>query len=104
MRIFGLLDTDTGLDDTFADIAALAASCRFRDCQHRGEPGCAVDAAIDAGEIDPSRRAGLHKLERELAAAERRRDPALAREERARWKALHKSLRARTRVDPKLRK
>ena len=104
MRSFGLLDTDTGLDETFADIAALAASCRFRDCRHRGEPGCAVEAAIDAGDLDPGRRDGLHKLERELAAAERRRDPAIAREERARWKGIHKALRARTRLDPKLRR
>jgi ribosome biogenesis GTPase / thiamine phosphate phosphatase len=104
MRSFGLLDTDGGLDETFADITALATSCRFRDCRHEGEPGCAVDAAIDAGDLDPTRRDGLHKLERELAAAERRRDPALAREERARWKAVNKAQRARSKVDPKLRR
>jgi ribosome biogenesis GTPase / thiamine phosphate phosphatase len=104
MRSFGLLDAGSGLDETFADIAELATACRFRDCHHDGEPGCAVAAAIDAGELDPSRIGGLHKLERELAAAERRRDPALAREERARWKAIHKSLRARGKVDPKLRR
>jgi len=104
MRSFGLLDAGSGLDDTFADIAALAAACRFRDCQHLGEPGCAVDAAIDAGELDPARRDGLHKLGRELAAAERRRDPAVARDERARIRAVNRALRARSRADPKLRK
>jgi ribosome biogenesis GTPase len=104
MRAFGLLDTGGGLDETFADVAELAAACRFRDCQHRGEPGCAIDQAIEGGELDPARRDGLHKLERELAAAERRRDPALAREERAHTKAINKSLRARTKVDPKLRR
>ena len=104
MRLFGLLDTDTGLDDAFADIAALASRCRFRDCRHRGEPGCAVDAAIDIGALDAGRRDGLHKITRELDAAERRRDPALAREARARSKAIHKALRARARVDPKLRR
>lgn len=104
MRSFGLLDTDTGLGDAFADIAELAARCRFRDCQHQGEPGCAIDAAIEAGELDPGRRDGLHKLARELAAAELRRDPAAAREERARMKAFSKALRARIRVDPKLRR
>jgi ribosome biogenesis GTPase len=103
MRSFGLLDTDTGLDDTFADIAALAASCRFRDCKHRGEPGCAIEAAIEAGTLDPSRRDGLRKLEGELAAVARRRDQMLAREQRARWKSVHKSLRARSKIDPKLR-
>ena len=104
MREFGLVDHGGGLDETFADLAELATACRFRDCQHRGEPGCAIDAAIDAGELDPARRDGLHKLERELAAAERHRDPALAREERARWKAIHKSQRARAKVEPKLRR
>lgn len=104
MRSFGLLDAELGLDEAFADIAVLAADCRFRDCRHRGEPGCAVGAAIDAGDLAPDRRDGLHKLERELAAAERRRDPAVAREDRARWKAMNKALRARTRADPKLRR
>jgi ribosome biogenesis GTPase len=103
MRSFGLLDTDTGLGDAFADIAELAASCRFRDCRHQGEPGCAVDAAVEVGELAPDRRDGLHKLARELAATELRRDPLAAREQRARMKALNKALRARTRVDPKLR-
>jgi ribosome biogenesis GTPase len=102
MRSFGLLDTGGGLDETFADVTELAAACRFRDCQHRGEPGCAIDAAIDAGELDPARRDGLHKLERELASAERRRAPALVREQRTRSKAIHKALRARTKVPPKL--
>lgn len=104
MRTFGLLDTAGGLDETFADIAELATACRFRDCRHDDEPGCAVTAAIDAGELDPARREGLHKLERELAAAESRRDPALAREQRAHWRAINKSLRARTKVDPKLQR
>jgi len=104
MRLFGLLDTDTGLDDAFADIAALAARCRFRDCRHRGEPGCAVDAAIDTGALDAGRRDGLHKITRELDAAERRRDPTLARADRTRTKAINKALRARSKVDPKLRR
>jgi ribosome biogenesis GTPase len=101
MRAFGLLETDTGLDETFADVAALATGCRFRDCRHRGEPGCAVDAAIDAGDLDPGRLDGMHKLEREVAAAERRRDQALARQERLKWKAINKAQRARYLRDPK---
>ncbi len=103
MRSFGLLDSES-LGDSFAEIAALAARCRFRDCQHHGEPGCAVDAAIDAGELDPGRLDSLHKLARELAAAERRRDPVQAREERARMRTINKAQRARTRSDPKLRR
>lgn len=101
MRSFGLLATDSGLGDAFADVAELATGCRFRDCQHRGEPGCAVDAAIGAGEFDAGRLDGLHKLGRELAAAELRRDPQAAREQRARMKIQNRALRARTRIDPK---
>lgn len=93
MRELGLVDAG-GLDDVFADVAELAAACRFRDCRHRGEPGCAVAAAVDDGALAAGRRDGLHKLERELA-----RDP---HEDKARWKAIHKSQRARTKVDPKL--
>jgi ribosome biogenesis GTPase / thiamine phosphate phosphatase len=103
MRELGLVDDAGGLDDAFAEVSELAARCRFRDCRHRGEPGCAVDAAIAAGALDPARRDAQHKLARELAALERRRDPALAREQRARWKAVHKDQRARARVDPKRR-
>jgi ribosome biogenesis GTPase len=104
MREFGMLESAGGLDETFADVAALAASCRFRDCRHDGEPGCAVDAAIDAGELDPGRLDGLRKLERELAAAELRRDRTLARQDRTRMKEINRSLRARTKLDPKLRR
>ena len=49
------LDGADGLDMTFADIAGLAADCRFRDCEHRGEPGCTVLEAVDAGRLDPDR-------------------------------------------------
>jgi ribosome biogenesis GTPase len=104
MRAFGLLETEVGLETVFSDIAELAAGCRYRDCQHLGEPGCAVEAAIEAGDLDPDRREGLHKLERELAAAAIRRDPVLAAEERARMRSINKALRARTKVDPKLRR
>lgn len=63
-----------GLDRTFADIAALAQNCRFGDCRHGDEPGCAVSAAISAGTLPPSRLASFHALEREVAAAARRAD------------------------------
>lgn len=104
MRELGLIDGGDGLDEAFAEITELAAHCRFRDCKHRGEPGCAIEEAIAEGRLDPDRRAGLDKLARELAAIERRRDPALAREDRARWKAINKGQRARARVDPKLKR
>lgn len=74
-----------GTDDAFADVAALALECRFADCAHESEPGCAVGAAIGAGLLDASRLESYRKLERELASTERRRDlRARAEEKRAR--------------------
>ncbi|AXK72844.1 ribosome small subunit-dependent GTPase A [Lysobacter sp. TY2-98] len=58
--------------DTFADIEALAAQCRFRDCKHEKEPGCAVRAAVEAGTLDPQRFANFRKLSDEVAGAANR--------------------------------
>jgi ribosome biogenesis GTPase / thiamine phosphate phosphatase len=69
------------LDDAFADIAELAAGCRFNDCAHRTEPGCAVRDAVD-----PERLASYRKLERELEAVAARRSSRVARELKQRWK------------------
>ena len=54
-----------GVAAAFADVEALAAGCRFSDCRHETEPGCAVQAAIAAGELDPARLAHQRKLEDE---------------------------------------
>lgn len=70
------------LATAFADIAELARSCRFSDCRHGAEPGCAVRAAIDAGTLDGGRLASFTKLGREVAAERRRSDPLAAREAR----------------------
>ena len=93
----------SALAGAFADIATLAAACRFRDCSHHGEPGCAVAAALDSGALDAARFASFEKLRREDAFQERRIDPRSAAATKQRWKAVHKQHRARSRVDPKLR-
>lgn len=82
-----------GLEATFEDLTAIAASCRFRDCGHDREPGCAVRAAVAKGELDSARLDSYLKLRAELRALEVREDPVRRREERGRWKAIHKSLR-----------
>jgi ribosome biogenesis GTPase len=89
---------------SFPDVAALAAQCRFRDCGHESEPGCAVRAAIGSGALSAERFASYHKLLREIAAAERARDPILAGRSKQRWKAIHRSLRERAKIDPKLKR
>jgi ribosome biogenesis GTPase len=82
-----------GFDTAFEDVLAKAPLCRFRDCGHHGEPGCAVQAAVDAGEIDASRLESFHKLGAEVRSIEVREDPLKRREERSRWRAIHKSMR-----------
>lgn len=74
MRELRLADAAEGIAEVFADIEDLAAQCRFRDCAHEVEPGCAVRAALDAGRLDPRRLANWHKLRRE----ERRNSETLA--------------------------
>jgi ribosome biogenesis GTPase len=95
MRELGLLEDDGGIDATFADIAEIAQACRFNDCLHESEPGCAVQAALSLRTLDENRLRSYRKLQREIAAAERRRDPILPANERRRWKTIHKELRAR---------
>jgi len=75
MREIGLWDAAEGFSAAFDDIEALSARCRFGDCKHEREPGCAVAAALARGALDEERFAGYRKLLRELAHEERRRDP-----------------------------
>ncbi len=65
MRALRLTDVADGIDALFAEITDLAPHCRFRDCSHHGEPGCAIGAAIEAGSLDPARLARWEKLRRE---------------------------------------
>ncbi len=94
MRELQLWDVDeAALDTAFADITALAAQCRFGDCAHREEPGCAIRAALDDSLLDFDRWASFQKLQREQAYAARKADPRLERETKAAWKKLHKAAR-----------
>jgi ribosome biogenesis GTPase len=105
MRELGLLeDEGGGIETTFADVAAFAERCRFRDCTHETEPDCAVVAAAAAGELAAERLASYRKLVREIAAAARTSDPLLATRTKQRWKATQRAMRARTKVDPKLKR
>ncbi len=72
LRLPDLWEQGEGLAAAFADLDALAEGCRFADCAHRTEPGCAVREAIEAGELDPGRLAGLRELEGSAASRTRR--------------------------------
>ena len=81
-----------GLGRAFDEIEELAARCRFRDCRHRGEPGCAVRAAIDDGTLAADRLESLQALERELHHLELRRDERARRAEKKKIAAIHKAV------------
>ncbi|TQN41087.1 ribosome biogenesis GTPase [Blastococcus colisei] len=95
MRELALHDDADGVEAAYADVAELAAGCRFRDCGHRGEPGCAVAAAIDDGRLDPARFTAWRKLQAETHRQLLRIDARARAEERARLRSFHRGLRER---------
>jgi ribosome biogenesis GTPase len=78
IRGVGLLDSGSGLDRTFADLAELSAQCRFGDCRHDAEPGCAIAAALADGSLSPRRLESWRKLRREVEVESARRTVRLA--------------------------
>ena len=85
------------LGEAFADIEDLMRRCRFADCQHRQEPGCALIAAAADGTLASSRLTNYRKLQRELRAIEVRADIRLRLDERRKWKVIHRGVRRGTR-------
>ena len=101
MRELGLWDAEAGLNATFGDlerqIEALAAECRYRNCGHRQEPGCAVREAVEEGRLDEDRWKSWVKLQRELAHLERKEDPIAREAHRRQWISISKANRAEMR-------
>jgi ribosome biogenesis GTPase len=93
MRELQLWEADEGLDTAFEDVAALAAECRFSDCAHGTEPGCAIRAALASGTLARERYDSYRKLQSELARLERRLDKRLIAEERKKRRAFARSQR-----------
>lgn len=93
MRELQLWDGQEALDQTFKDVEELAQRCRFTNCTHDTEPGCAIHAAVERGELTWGRVHSYQKLQREAAYQERRRNDAAARLERKKWKKLSKHMR-----------
>ena len=93
MRELSLYDDSEGVDTAYADVALLAADCRFRDCQHRTEPGCAVAAAIDDGSLDPARYNAWRKLQAEAHRQLLRVDARARAAEKARLRSFHRTIR-----------
>lgn len=85
VRGFGIFDAEEGMEEMFGDLEELFGHCRFSDCAHGGEPGCAVQAALADGVLDDRRWASYLKLQRELAALARRHDAAARRAYQREW-------------------
>jgi ribosome biogenesis GTPase len=86
-----------GLDEAFADVEEIATTCRFNDCSHNTEPGCAVKAALESGVLAVPRYESWLKLQRELRAIAIRSDARLRREEKRKWQLRTRDARTRTR-------
>jgi ribosome biogenesis GTPase len=86
-----------GIDEAFSEIDELAGACRFNDCTHASEPGCAVAAALASGELPRERYESWRKLQRELRAIAIRHDARLRRDERRKWQLITREARSRTR-------
>lgn len=100
LRRIGLYEMTDGVERVFADIEELAAGCRFSDCGHRKEPGCAVLAAVDAGELPERRLESWYKLQREAAWMAARTDARLRQEQTRQWKRIHREMRRYARNRP----
>jgi ribosome biogenesis GTPase / thiamine phosphate phosphatase len=100
LRGVGLWLSGDGLDRAFADVEALTQTCRFSDCRHESEPGCAVLAAVDDGSLDERRLQSWRKLQREAQWIARRTDARLRAEEARRWKAVSLEMRRSRRARP----
>lgn len=94
IREMGLIDAEEGLGVVFDDIERLIEACKFNDCSHATEPGCAVRAALESGVLDPARWAHFQKLGAELAAVEMKAERLAKDAERRRLAGLQKTYRA----------
>ncbi|MFC1900961.1 ribosome small subunit-dependent GTPase A [Chloroflexota bacterium] len=90
MREIQMWGDEDDLDDTFQDIIILSSSCRFKDCRHDTEPGCAVISAIEQGTLSSTRLESYHQLHREFLHLEARQTQSANIEERNKWKKISK--------------
>lgn len=95
MRELQLWDSAEGLETVFSEVETAAENCKFRDCAHDAEPGCAVRAGVESGAISPDRLASWRKLSRELDYIAAKEDKVLESQKRKKWKEMSRALRRR---------
>ncbi|HYL86285.1 MAG TPA: ribosome small subunit-dependent GTPase A, partial [Candidatus Angelobacter sp.] len=93
LRELQLWDADAGIAQAFSDIEMFAARCRFGNCRHEGEPGCAVQQAVETGTLDLARLENWRKVLREQAFLQRKMDPEARQEQKEYWKTVHRAQR-----------
>ena len=99
LRAIQLWDGEDGLKKSFQDIEALGQQCRFSDCQHINEPGCAVLEALQRDGIATERYQNYLKLQKELAHRARKENWATRQNTKKRWKTMSKNLRQKKRIN-----
>ncbi|AEG60396.1 ribosome small subunit-dependent GTPase A [Desulforamulus ruminis] len=92
LRELQLWDSHEGFHETFEDVEFYAGQCRFTDCRHTSEPGCAVKRALAEGKLDPARFNHYLKLQKELAYLSRKENQQELLADKARWKKIHKEM------------
>lgn len=97
LREIQIWDSEDGFAGAFADIDEIASRCRFRDCSHVSEPGCAVIDAMDTGSLDPARLKSLRKLQRELEHLERKQSVRGAADRKHMYRSLARAARQKPR-------
>lgn len=98
MREFALVDQTEGLNAHFQDVSALEENCRFNDCQHKTEPGCAIQEALATGELPLERWNSFLKMKNEINYQLRKGNKQLQAEEKKKWKQIHKDMYARMKL------
>ncbi len=104
MREIAVWGDEEGLVSAFPEVEALAGSCRFRDCRHESEPGCAVRKAVEAGDLDQERLGSYRKLREEFESLHRRKDQQARMLERKEGKRFSKMVREVDKFNPKRKK
>jgi ribosome biogenesis GTPase len=97
MRELGMWDVDEGLGETFSDVTALFTKCKFSNCTHRSEPGCAVLEALQNGTLTQSRWDNYIKLKRESKFTEDK--SAYLKDKKEFFKKINKTMRQNSKVN-----
>jgi ribosome biogenesis GTPase / thiamine phosphate phosphatase len=98
MRELQLWESSDGVSESFSDIESLTETCRFRDCKHEKEPGCAVHLAIENGELSIERLTSYKKLLKELAYLDRKVDKKAQSDEKKHWKNITKQVKQKSKI------